>query len=164
MRLNEVGEMVRDKWLDLPTRFSTVQLDEFIVMPNHFHGILFLNEQGEVGAGLVPARNPDAGNPYAGDHKGRPYDKRLGEVIGAFKSITTNRYIEKVNQGVWLPLEKRLWQRNYYDRIIRDEDEMDDLREYNRDNALKWREDAENPENYPNSEEPDLIDSEKTNT
>lgn len=158
MQLNEVGKMVREEWLDLPTRFSTVQLDEFILMPNHFHGILFLIDQGDVGAGLVPARDPQAG-----DHQGRPYGNQLGTVIGTFKSITTNRYIKGVKEGVWLPLEKRLWQRDYYDRVIRDEEELNDLREYVRYNALKWPEDTENPDTQSGSVGPDPRAGEQTN-
>lgn len=101
MRLNEVGEMVRDEWMVLPKRFSVVQLDEFIVMPNHFHGILFFVDQDDVGAGLVPAQKL-----HAGDHQGRPYGLHLGMVIGTFKSITTNRYINGVREGFWPPFEK----------------------------------------------------------
>jgi putative transposase len=150
--LNVVGEMIRTEWSAISVRFPNVLLDEYIVIPNHFHAILFLTETGERaatraaprlgqtetgGTGLVPARR----QPVA---KAAP---TLGQVIGAFKSITTNHYIKNVNEENWLPLTEHMWQRSFHDRVIRDEEELHRLREYVCFNAAKWPQDEENPLN-----------------
>lgn len=139
VELNVVGEMVRKEWLALSDRFPSIHLDEFIIMPNHFHGILFLPGSA-VGVGLVPTRGIEAG-----DHKGRPYGETggvlnnpdLGEVIAAFKSITTNQYIKGVKTKNWPAFKKRVWHRNYHDRIIRNEKELENIRRYVMYNAMK---------------------------
>jgi REP element-mobilizing transposase RayT len=114
MTLNDSGVMIGEVWLEMPTRFEDLYLHEFVVMPNHFHAIV------EIGAlGQFP----------------------LGRFIGAFKSITTNRYIEGVKEFGWLPFEKVLWQRNYYEHIIRDETSYGKLSEYIQNNPSKWIED-----------------------
>jgi putative transposase len=158
MRLNEAGEMVLAEWNALVGRFPGVELDGFAVMPNHIHAIVVL-----VGAGLVPARTyaglVPAGT-YAGlvpaqnkgDHEGRPYgDGRppptLGGVMGAFKSITTVSYTRGVKQSTWPGFRGRLWQRNYYEHIIRDEASLHAIREYIANNPLQWALDRENPIN-----------------
>ncbi len=69
----------------------------------------------------------------------------LGRIIQAFKSITTKRYVHAVNAGFVDPFERRLWQRNYYEHIIRNEDEFHRIRQYIRDNPLNWATDPENP-------------------
>lgn len=165
MGLNLAGEAVRSVWKGLPARFPQVDLDEFVVMPNHFHGILFLIEPPDVGAPLVGAhvdeRNNHVGAPLVGAQdfgnartnwagtnraptRGAP---TLGDIIGTFKSLSTNAYIHGVNHNGWPPFPGRLWQRNYYDRIIRDDDELDRARRYVTDNPAQWAMDAENPVN-----------------
>jgi putative transposase len=141
MRLNDAGKMILEEWNQLPERFP-IQLDEFIVMPDHIHGILLF-----VGAGLVPAL-PDQrdlqniadqldGSDVTTELNGRATTRVaptgnpiLGNVIGAFKSITTVRYIRGVQEQSWLPFEKRLWQRSYWDRVIRDDRELEETRSY----------------------------------
>jgi putative transposase len=141
MRLNDAGKMILEEWNQLPERFP-IQLDEFIVMPDHVHGILLF-----VGAGLVPAL-PDQrdlqniadqldGSDVTTELNGRATTRVaptgnpiLGNVIGAFKSITTVRYIRGVQEQSWLPFEKRLWQRSYWDRVIRDDRELEETRSY----------------------------------
>jgi putative transposase len=68
----------------------------------------------------------------------------LGQIIGAFKSITTHEYITGVDKHGWMQFNKRLWQRNYYERILRDEKEMDAIWRYIDANPSKWGEDEEN--------------------
>ena len=137
MVLNDSGRMIQTKWLELPHRFSHIRLDEFIVMPNHFHGIIIINNDENVGAPLVGA--PGAGT--------RPAPT-LGDMVGAFESITTNAYIRGVKQRRWPPFPGKLWQRNYHDRIIRDEDELNRIREYIIYNPVKWSDDEDNPKNW----------------
>ena len=72
---------------------------------------------------------------------------KLGDIVGAFKSITTNKYVDGLKEHAWTPFPGKLWQRNYFERIIRNENELDRIREYIISNPAKWQEDKENPEN-----------------
>ena len=148
MRLNDAGKMVLEEWNQLPKRFP-IQLDEFIVMPDHIHGILLF-----VGAGLVPAP-PDQrdvqntadqsdGSDVTTELNGRATTRvaptenpGLGDVIGAFKSMTTNRYIRGVHEQSWPAFEKRLWQRSYWDRVIRNEGELEETQKYIFENPVR---------------------------
>jgi REP element-mobilizing transposase RayT len=167
MVLSPAGETVRSVWEGLPERFPNVMPDAFVTMPNHFHGILFLTEPPDVGAPLVGAhaekRNVHVGAPLVGAQgfgnarTNRAGTRRagtrpaptLGDIIGAFKSLTTNAYIRGVEQDGWPPFPGRLWQRNYYERVIRDDGELGRARRYIEENPLQWHLDAENPANIP---------------
>ena len=118
MRLNEVGRMVEKVWLSMPERFPSVALGAFVVMPNHFHGDLIIIGENSI---------------------------TLGQIIGAFKSITTHEYILGVKNLGWPAFEKRIWQRNYYEHIIRNEAEADRIEGYIESNPARWNDDAENP-------------------
>jgi len=129
--LNEFWERVRFTWIDLMKHNTNIELDKFIVMPNHVHGIIEI-----VGAPLVGAHpNHRAGT--------RPAPT-LGDIVGAFKSITTNEYIRNVKTNGWAPFRTRLWQRNYYDRVIRTETELNKTREYIEYNPKNWADDEYN--------------------
>jgi REP element-mobilizing transposase RayT len=170
MKLNQAGEMVEKAWLDLPNRFPQVELDAFRVMPNHFHSILgilnvdHVSAEGattrvaptivsdEVGAGLVPALIPKTN---ADDQVGAglvpaPIRKTLGDIIGAFKSITTNEYIVGVHELVWEPFPGKLWQRNFYEHIIRNERTLNAIRDYIINNPVNWLADQLHPNASPN--------------
>lgn len=131
LNLNPCGKMIRDDWLNLTNRFKHIELDEFILMPNHFHGIVF------VGATLVVAQNIRAGTRPA--PTGSPIS--LGNVIGAFKSITTHKFIQNINTHKWPRFNKRLWQRNYYEHIIRNERDYFAIKQYIEDNPKNWERD-----------------------
>ena len=156
MRLNDAGKMILEEWNILQNRFP-IQLDEFIVMPDHIHGILLF-----VGAGLVPALSDSRDSQNIVDQlDGSDVTKELnggattlcnahrcvtvaptenpvlGDVIGAFKSITTHRYIRGVHEQSWMPFEKRLWQRNYWDRVIRSDRELKKTRKYILENPVR---------------------------
>lgn len=139
MHPNHAGQMVLGIWNGLPERFPFITLDAFVVRPNHIHGIIIRNNAG-VGAGLVPALEAPA-------IEGRPQRiaPTLGDVVGAFKSLTTHKYIKGVKNDGWPAFNKRLWQRDYYEHIIRDEHELNAIREYIAHNPLDWEEDQENP-------------------
>jgi REP element-mobilizing transposase RayT len=124
--LNHIGRMVCDCWVETPDRFPTIQLDEYILMPDYFHAVLFITELN-VGAGLVPARKKEAGAKTRATTRVAP---TLGRVIGAFKSISTNRYISGVKKFGWPSYDGKLWQLGYYDRIIRNQDELNKIRNY----------------------------------
>ena len=131
MRLNDAGEMIRRVWDGVPDRFSTIAIDEFVVMPNHVHGVLFIRQP-------APATEATIG-PAEG------VDPSLGDVVRAFKSVTTLEYGKGVRRLGWQRFEKRLWQRNYYERVVRNESELGAIREYIVKNPVNWALDRENP-------------------
>jgi putative transposase len=159
MMLNPAGQMVEAEWLALPSRFPQVELDVFQVMPNHFHGILGIQniDGSSVGVGLVPAQDDAATTTdrattrvaptVAGD---APVRTVLGNMIGAFKSITTNEYIVGVNELDWEPFPGKLWQRNFYEHIIRNERALKAIREYIINNPANWAADQLHPDAPPN--------------
>lgn len=136
--------MVVHWWDKLPDKFETVELDQYVLMPNHFHGIIILRPPTTVWAN--PRVRPDLCRPkMPGRHTGPP----LPQVVQWFKTMTTNAYIHGVNLHNWPPFPGKLWQRDYYERIIRDENDLDNIRRYIRDNPAQWVADNENPANHP---------------
>lgn len=96
-----------------------------------------------VGATLVVAPGPAAADvPVAG----APAPLTLGDIVGAFKSVTTGLYIQGVRQSGWTPFRGRLWQRNYHEHIIRNHGSLNRIRQYILDNPARWASDRENPE------------------
>ena len=132
MLLNDAGEMLVKWWNELPNKFPHVELGAKVVMPNHFHGIIFI-----VGANL--RARPDEGSP-----RQRP-NAPLSQMIQWFKTMTTNEYIRGVKQLNWKPFNGKLWQRNYYEHIIRNEKELQQKTDYILDNPSRWDDDKENP-------------------
>jgi putative transposase len=127
--------IITDEWLSLPGQFQNVGLDEFIVMPNHTHVIVWIEP---VGAGLALPGNKS--NVEKGGPRPAP---TLGGILCAFKSkaaISINRYRNSSGSPVW--------QRNYYEHIICNEDELYRIRQYIINNPLKWDDDIENPLNW----------------
>jgi putative transposase len=142
MILNESGKMVVHEWLKLPQRFTNIKLHEFVVMPNHFHCIVEI-----VGATLVVAPNesgqaPSSGQPQGFAPTGKP--KTVGDMVGAFQSIVTVEYIRGVKNFGWEPFNGKLWQRNYWEHIIRDEQSYHRIAEYIINNPKKWDNDKLN--------------------
>ncbi len=143
MRLNDAGYAVEKWWLELPHKFPLVKMDEYVIMPNHFHGIVVI-----VGADLrvcpTPCINPKtlSDKHIKGEHVGSP----LHKMIQWFKTMTTNEYIRAVKRYELPFLHGGFWQRNYYERIIRNEQELNKIREYIINNPLKWSLDSENPD------------------
>ena len=139
IQLNEAGYMVHKIWNELPEKYPGVEIDEFIVMPNHIHGIVVLN----VGAG--PCACPDSNK---GQPRGvAPTRLSLPDVVHRYKSFTTSEYRIGVEQLNWIPFPGKLWQRNYYEHVIRNEKELNQNREYISNNPLQWALDNENPQN-----------------
>jgi putative transposase len=141
MRLNEAGQMVTTLWESIAARFSSVEIDEFVVMPNHLHGILVLpdGDAKEATTRVAPTQPSTVGAPLVGARV------RLGDIVGAFKSLATTGYIAGVKANGWPEFRGRLWQRNYYEHIIRDEDALNRIRRYVDDNPARWEFDDENP-------------------
>ena len=124
MQLNDPGQMVLNVWCELPDHFPNIELDECIVMPNHFHGILFAAGAPRATIKVAPTT--------------------LGKVMGAFKSITTKKYIDGVKRDGWPRFVGRLWQRNYHDNIIRTNESLEKIRDYIINNPGQWDCDSEN--------------------
>ena len=137
--------MVYMVWESLPERFSNIEMDQFVVMPNHFHGIVVIHEVGHTGVDTVGV--PLVGTPNRVGTRHTPTDaSTLGEMIGAFKSITTHQYIQGFRQKGWPSFDGRLWQRNYWEHIIRSEESLNEIRRYIQNNPLFWAEDKLHPD------------------
>ena len=177
MQLNAAGRMILAEWEALLQRFPTVELDAFVVMPNHVHGIIIIvgtdkvaadvgadvdagggadvdagggaDVVADVGAGLVPALVPGA-TTHGATTNGPTVGATLvvaptvGDIVGAFKSITTVLYTREVKRSGWPPFPGRLWQRNYYEHIIRNDESLNRIRQYIADNPARWALDREN--------------------
>jgi REP element-mobilizing transposase RayT len=149
MQLNEHGQIVWDVWYDLPNHVSNVVLDAFVVMPNHVHGILIINDgvvgAGSVGAGSEPAPTSTTTlpGPTSTTRENTPTTTKrhgLPEIIRQFKTFSARRINEL--RGTTGTL---VWQRNYYEHIIRDEAALNRIRKYIANNPLQWALDRENP-------------------
>lgn len=129
MNLNRVGRIAQDCWLQISDHFPHVELDEFVVMPNHLHGILVIMH--DAGARhVVPLQSAAFAQPIAGS---------LPTIIRSFKAAVT----KQINRS-HLPSE-RIWQRNYYEHIIRSETSLNAIRQYIQANPAQWESDEENP-------------------
>jgi len=125
MRLSRAGEIARECWLEIPNHFPKVQLDEFIVMPDHMHGIIIIPSSLVGAQHVVP---PPRLNQFQ-----KIVPQSLSVIIRSFKAATTNR----INQLRRTP-GGRVWQRNYYEHIIRDEDSLFRIRKYIAENVMRW--------------------------
>jgi putative transposase len=120
MELNDAGRMIERFWLEIPKRFTNVELDLYVVMPNHMHGIVAIAGKA---SDTIPA------------------------MMQQFKTFTTNAYIRGVKKENWQSFPGKLWQRSYYDHIVRNEAELNAIRHYIETNAVRWNEDQNNPIN-----------------
>ena len=145
MILNDAGRMVERVWVELPDQYAGVDVDACVIMPDHFHGIVVMN--GSRGESCIRPVSENAAHQVQGEHqeqgehKVRPYGTKagsLGRFIQAFKSLTTNAYIRGVNERQWPPFAGRLWQRNYFERIIRNDAELVAIRQYIVTNPQRW--------------------------
>jgi REP element-mobilizing transposase RayT len=136
LRLSAVGQVVDAGWRAIPHFFPHVSLDLFVVMPNHLHGIFLLEEE------------PRAKHPPEADasplHPSRPKGTAAGSVSAILQSFkaTTARRVRSLPE-----MERiRLWQRGFFDHIIRDNAELNRVRRYVEENRLRWALDEENPQ------------------
>jgi len=138
MKLSEIGEIINQFWIEIPYHFDNAHMDEFIIMPNHLHGIIMIdvNCRGEVSSPYKSTLPNSQGRETLPLQQKRP----LGHVIGYFKYQST-KHVNKVRglPGV------TIWQRDYYEHVIRNEDELNRIREYIMNNPLQWQFDRENP-------------------
>jgi REP element-mobilizing transposase RayT len=138
MRLNDIGKIVRWEWLELPKRLHFLELGLFVIMPNHLHGILIFHENaGATRQGLTEG---DFSKPDGSPLPRGPQPASLGVVMAQFKSRVTKR-LWKMPSLNGTPI----WQRNYYEYIIRNYRDLQNKTDYIEANPLLWGEDNENP-------------------
>ncbi len=159
MMLNELGQCVRSVWMNLPQHFRSLELDKFIVMPNHIHGILSLCTTDGRGEAFASRSGNHNVNPHANasplredraslrQNKTHPPEngtqpQSIAAIIQNFKSVST-RKINRMNQSSG----RTIWQRNYYEHIIRDDRALQTIRQYIQNNPFSWQEDQLHP-NY----------------
>lgn len=132
--------IVETQWRSIPERFPGVMLDEYVLMPNHFHGIMVLCR--DTPRGCPDSDHLQAGYPHnRAPARGAP---TLGEVVGSFKSLCVTDWL-KIIKAENLDAVGKFWQSNYYEHVIRNEAEMKRIRQYIADNPLRWEMDRENP-------------------
>ena len=159
MVLNSAGKMIEKWWLKLSEKYTYVKLDQFIIMPNHIHGIIEIDNNP---VGAIPCNPPiDVSIKNNSFRKNQIGDKPImndgdggenmvsplrgiGQYVSWFKRMSTNEYIKMVKQGVLKPFDKRVWQRNYWEHIIRNEKEYSNIANYIINNSKKWEMDKLN--------------------
>ncbi len=140
MQLNEFGQIVAEEWLHSKEIRQEIDFDEWVIMPNHLHGIVLIESIDPVGAnGCLPS-SPWCNDPHRLVPPMRP--RSLASLIAGFKSATTTR-INTLRDAAGTPI----WQRNYYDHIIRNERSLQHIRHYTTNNPLTWADDQLHPSN-----------------
>ena len=159
MKLNTNGEIARGSWLSIPRHFQNVELDEFVIMPNHLHGIILIVNNAEVEFSEVEGEALAISNDQNQQNLSRQCfaptvntgetikingtkPQSLAAIIQNYKSVST-RQINRINKAQG----SVIWQRNYYEHIIRDEEALNNIRQYIFNNPINWVEDKENPAN-----------------
>jgi putative transposase len=167
MVLNHAGDMIQTVWDQIPSHYTGIEIDEFVVMPNHIHGIIIVGAtprgcpvstprgcpvstprgcpvEPPHGCHAAPihrsgqAWGPGHGQAQGPAPTGNSGTLSLGDIVHRFKTMTTKRYADGVKQFGWQSFPGRLWQRNYWEHIIRNEMELDRIREYIRTNPFQW--------------------------
>jgi REP element-mobilizing transposase RayT len=167
MVLNDAGIGIGNEWIALKSRFPNIKLHEYVVMPNHFHGIIEITvraslvdapgqpQNGQPQNGQPQNGQPQNGQPQNGQpQNGQPQNGQpqgfaptIGNMMDAFKSITTVEYIRGVKNHGWKPFRGKFWQRNYWEHIIRDDDSYLRIANYIINNPEKWDDDQLNAKN-----------------
>ena len=122
IKLSKIGKIIDEQWIDIPNQYNNVDIDTFIIMPNHIHGILIVNYRE--GASPSPT---------------------ISNVIGSFKSKCSVEYLNYIKQTN-LNTSRQIWQRSFYDHIIRNDKSLQEIREYIINNPTTWAEDENNIE------------------
>jgi REP element-mobilizing transposase RayT len=188
IKLNTNGEIARGSWLSIPRHFKNVELDEFVIMPNHLHGIIIIDSSEVVGEALANQDFSQLFSEVVGEAlANQDFSQLFSEVVGEalanqdfskqqnlsgqcfaptvhtgetvkingtkpqslaaitqnYKSVST-RQINRMNKAKG----NVIWQRNYYEHIIRNEEALNNIREYIVNNSINWVKDQENPANF----------------
>lgn len=166
MILNDAGQMTQKWYYELENKFPDIRCQEMIIMPNHFHCIIentgtnILANSVRADLRVCPNAGPNAGpndcpdnTEYSASPLGEtPSESILGKHVGSplyrviqwYKTMTTNEYIRNVKSNNWKRFDGKLWQRNYWEHIIRDEQAYHNIAEYIKSNPSKWGNDTLN--------------------
>lgn len=141
MQLSPFGIIVRDEWLKTAEMRKNIEMDEFIVMPNHFHGIIVIDDRDwDNNRTGTLQRAPTEKAPTI-EKFGKPTSNTIPTIIRGFKAAVTKQINTiQINAGVYNKPE-RIWQKNYYEHVIRNETSLNKIREYIMSNPLNWKED-----------------------
>jgi REP element-mobilizing transposase RayT len=141
IRLNEVGQIVQSAWYKLTQRYPEVELGAYVLMPNHFHGIIILHSDSVGARSSRPDESKTVGSSCP-NNKGRENRApTLGKIVAYFKYQTTTQINAIRNINI-----QKFWQRNYYEHVIRNEADLAEVREYILNNPARWNEDENNPD------------------
>ncbi len=130
VRLCELGTVVRDEWLHVAEARPNIQLDHFVVMPNHMHGLIIIEDSHNTNTMPVDSASREGQSKTL-------LSGSLGAIIGQFKIAVTRR--AKLNQ---ICSRRRIWQRNYHEHIVRNEISLNEIRQYIVENPARWLEDS----------------------
>jgi REP element-mobilizing transposase RayT len=147
MQLNGAGVMVKSTWDEISTHYPNIRTDTFIVMLNHIHGIMIIVGATPCGCPLLEV-GQTSGQPLptSGQPQGvAPTGLSLSDGVHRFKTMTTRRYVDGVKRNQWPPFPGKLWQRNYYEHIVRDWVDLHRIRRYILNNPIQWELDALHP-------------------
>jgi putative transposase len=133
IQLNAFGKIADECWRAIPDHFRNVELGAYIVMPNHVHGIIVINETG-----MATNSSPFVGARHASPLPRGVKPHSIGAIVGSFKSAVTKRIGRELNAT-------GIWQRNYYEHVIRNHEDWDRIHRYIETNPSIWTEDEENP-------------------
>lgn len=143
--LSHYGEIVQKWWSEIPVHFPDVETGAFIIMPNHIHGIILIEDR----RGTVPVPNDDV-HPQTQDRRHTKggetpplHTPTLGQIVAYFKYKST----KEMNLLDNTDTVTKFWQRNYYEHVIRDDTDLQNKTDYIEANPLLWDEDDENPNN-----------------
>ena len=141
MRLNEFGRLAHDTWNDLPNHNSNCHLDAFVIMPNHVHGIVIIGNR-------IDSAGTDSRPVGVGSEPTPTGSTNISEVIRGFKTFSARR-INDARDTKGQPV----WQRGFYDHIIRQEEDVENIRAYIQQNPERWERDRNNPSHSPKKHE-----------
>ena len=158
--LNDAGRMAQKWYFELEHKFDEIRCMDYMIMPNHIHFIIQNVGAGQkhrfvpacenirpnqnVGADLCVCPESKMPGEHAGSEEGEHAGSPLQRIVQWFKTMSTNEYIRNVKTNNWSPFDGKLWQRNYYEHIVRSEESLNRIREYIANNPLNWPSD----ENY----------------
>ena len=145
MQLNDVGEVAHAIWERIPTHVPLVETDAWVVMPNHVHGVIVI-ARSDTAVSPNTRTSPTAGATHASPlpRPSGPPKRSLGAIVGSYKAAVSRR-VNVLRRSRGAPI----WQRNYYEHVIRDDTALNRIRQYIVENPARWAEDPENPARSP---------------
>ena len=124
IQLSIIGKIIDNQWENIKNQYDNIELDQYIIMPNHLHGILIINKREELREDARPSPT-------------------ISDIICSFKSKCTVEYVKYIKQNN-LNISGQIWQRSFYDHVIRNERSLNAIREYISNNPVNWEQDIDN--------------------